>query len=75
MNLLYTMDGCKNCFKAKKHLQDLNISFEEVNILQEPNSHQRLKELVGEVYAPVYVTDQDVFKGLDILNYDTKNLR
>ncbi|QHE50791.1 glutaredoxin family protein [Pontibacillus sp. HMF3514] len=69
MKKLYTMDGCMKCFKAKKQLESQNIEFREINILQTPQAPNQLKDLIGEVYVPVLVTNNKVIKGLDIIEY------
>lgn len=69
MKKLYTMDGCVNCFKAKKHLESQKIEFREINILQTPKAPNQLKDLIGEVYAPVLVTESGVLQGEDIIKF------
>lgn len=67
MNTLYTMDGCSICARSKQYLVNHEIPFEEVNILRTPKAQKSLKNHIGEVYTPVFVTDRMVYKGLDIL--------
>lgn len=74
MYTFYTMDGCSNCHKVKEHLQEQNVSYNEVNILENPKSSKQLLKLIGEVYTPVLVTDNTIIKGLDILNYSKHEL-
>lgn len=69
MITLYTMDGCSVCEKAKQHLTQQQVSFQEVNILHTPGAQKALKALIGEVYTPVLASSSNIYKGLDILNY------
>ncbi|MFC0523764.1 glutaredoxin family protein [Pontibacillus salicampi] len=76
MNVLYTMDGCINCYKAKKHLDSYNISYKEINILEQQEAANTLINLIGEVYTPVYVTTNNkILKGKNILHHQKEDLR
>ncbi|WP_243292344.1 glutaredoxin family protein [Bacillus sp. FJAT-47783] len=70
VNLLYTIDGCHICAKVKGHLREKNVSFKEVNVLEDRKGAQQLKELIGEVYTPVFVSEDKVMKGLGILMFE-----
>ncbi|KGP71763.1 glutaredoxin family protein [Pontibacillus yanchengensis] len=70
MNILYMMDGCTRCHKAKKYLEAKGTPFTEINILEEPHTASTLMELIGEVYTPVFVTDKKILKGDEILEYE-----
>jgi arsenate reductase-like glutaredoxin family protein len=65
--ILYTIDGCVNCYKAKQHLIQNNIPFTEKNVFIDENSASEIKELLGEVVTPVFVSGHVVLKGKDIL--------
>ncbi|PTL39080.1 glutaredoxin family protein [Alkalicoccus saliphilus] len=69
MITLYTIDGCSVCEQARQHLTQQTISFKERNILHTPEAQKELKELIGEVYAPVLKSEKGIYRELDILNY------
>jgi glutaredoxin len=65
--VLYTIDGCVDCHKAKQHLIKNNISFIEKNLFTDRHAASEIKELLGEVVTPVFVNGHVVVKGHDIL--------
>lgn len=70
--VLYTMDGCLSCFKAKQHLIQNNIYFIEKNLFTDLNAALEIKDLLGEVTAPVFVDGAFILKGSDILRIERK---
>ncbi|MBY6035793.1 hypothetical protein KUV80_03980 [Fictibacillus nanhaiensis] len=65
--ILYMIDGCMECYKAKQHLTNLHYSFIEKNIISDPKASFELKKLIGEINTPVFVDDHVLLKGRDIL--------
>jgi glutaredoxin len=70
--VLYTIDGCVICHKAKQHLIQNNISFIEKNLFTDRHGALEIKELLGEVVTPVLVNGPVVVKGNDILAFEEK---
>ncbi|APH05757.1 hypothetical protein [Bacillus weihaiensis] len=64
--ILYTIDGCVECFQVRRHLLTANIEFREKNLLKDRKSATEVFTLVGEVIAPVFVDGEKIVKGLDI---------
>ena len=60
--VLYTIDGCFNCYKVKHHLIKNNISFTEKNLFTDKNAALEIKKLLGEIITPVFVDGDRYFK-------------
>jgi glutaredoxin len=71
--VLYTIDGCVNCYKAKQHLIQNNISFIEKNLFTDRDAASEIKELLGEVVTPVFVNGHVVLTGNDIVEVENKS--
>lgn len=71
--VLYTIDGCFNCHKARQHLIIHNISFIEKNLFTDEKAAFELKKLIGEVITPVFVDGNLILKGNDILKIENNN--
>ncbi|RWZ55012.1 glutaredoxin [Halobacillus fulvus] len=67
MSVLYMMDGCPVCAQVLKHLNEHRIQYEKRNIIEEYDAREKLKKLTGEVYVPVFVHDQGILVGRNIL--------
>jgi len=52
---LYTITSCIECLKIKQQMVLKNISFEEVNILEQPERQEELIKLAGELNVPFLV--------------------
>lgn len=59
--ILYTITGCVYCYKATEHLMKEDISFLEINILNEPARSRDIKRLVGEVKVPVLSLQGEIY--------------
>ncbi|UII54156.1 glutaredoxin family protein [Cytobacillus spongiae] len=68
---LYTINGCEICVQARNHLERLHLSYQEINILEEPNSVTTLIDRLGEVITPVLIIKNQTIIGKDILNLQT----
>lgn len=66
--ILYTIDGCIKCHRAKQHLIKNDITFLEKNLFIDNEAAIELKELLGEVNTPVFVDGPYIIKGSEILN-------
>lgn len=58
--VIYTLEYCPYCKKAKKMLCDLNISFEEIDVTQDEEKYS--KEL-SNLYSIKNVTYPQIFIG------------
>jgi glutaredoxin len=63
-SLLYTIVGCSKCHRVKEYLEMSHLSFEEVNITENPDRAEEVIQLLGEFYVPVLLyKDYTVVKG------------
>lgn len=73
MNILYMMDGCPICAQAIQHLNEKDIPFKRINILEKSSARNELKELIGEVYTPVLIHEKGVSIGRNIMEMTETN--
>jgi glutaredoxin len=66
--ILFAIDGCHTCYKARKYLEKEGIPFQEKNILEDQEAVNQLKEKVGEIVTPVLLAGNDILIGKDILS-------
>jgi glutaredoxin len=67
--VLYTIDGCIDCHKAKQHLMQNHISFLEKNLFHDKHAALEVKEILGEIITPLYVDGAVILKGTEILKF------
>ena len=60
---IYTKDGCPYCAKAKKSFQEKGVSFQEINVSQNPGSIGEMEKLSGMRKVPVIVENGRVTVG------------
>lgn len=61
---MYTKPGCPYCAAAKEHYQKKGISFEEINVIDNPAAQKKLLALSkGERIVPVIVDGGKVTLG------------
>ncbi|MFZ3591829.1 glutaredoxin family protein [Bacillus sp. DJP31] len=53
--ILFTIDGCTKCFKAKKLLENNGVDYIEKNVLHDLDARTELIELVNEVIVPILI--------------------
>jgi glutaredoxin len=74
--ILYTINGCYQCYRAKEHLIKRHIPFQEMNLLEHPRAIEALKSLVGDVRTPVFHMNETIWIGEEIhqleKNIDTR---
>lgn len=56
---VYTKDGCNYCLQAKEHLKKLEITYEEINITDNPAARDKLLA-EGHKSLPVLYADNDL---------------
>ncbi|AIM24609.1 glutaredoxin-like protein NrdH [Melissococcus plutonius] len=59
---IFSKNNCMQCKMTKRYLTENNISFEEINIDQEPYELNRLKEQ-GFQSVPVIISDTTTIVG------------
>ncbi|WP_270182366.1 glutaredoxin family protein [Alkalihalobacillus sp. CinArs1] len=57
---LYTITSCIECEKTKRLLKQSGISFDEVNVLEQPERQEDLYQLAGEFLVPLLVYNNKV---------------
>ena len=64
---IYSTSWCQPCALAKKLLEELNYSYEEIDIEKEGISRQDLMKLTGGMTVPQIVIHGESIGGLDRL--------
>ena len=67
--VLYSADWCGACKKAKRHLDDRGIAYEERNV-DDPRFAAELVEKTGERAIPVIEVDGRILTGFNASGYD-----
>lgn len=62
---VYSKDKCQQCKGVKRWLKSNGIAFNEINVSEQPEYIQEVKDL-GFTSLPVVKSDDLVFSGLDI---------
>lgn len=62
---VYSKDHCQQCKGVKRWLKSNGIAFNEINVSEQPEYIQEVKDL-GFTSLPVVKSDDLVFSGLDI---------
>jgi glutaredoxin-related protein len=65
-NILFTINGCGKCEKARKHLVLSKINYSEVNILEKPKYLEKLLQHAGEIKIPAFLYGGRILTGNDI---------
>lgn len=64
--LIYTLPNCVQCDMTKKQFKANNVSFEEINLTDHPQTSQSLKETYGFTQAPIIVTEAGAWSGFKL---------
>lgn len=62
---VYSKDKCQQCKGVKRWLKSNGIAFNEINVSEQPEYIQEVKDL-GFTSLPVVKSEDLVFSGLDI---------
>lgn len=62
---VYSKDRCQQCKGVKRWLKSNGIAFNEINVSEQPEYIQEVKDL-GFTSLPVVKSEDLVFSGLDI---------
>ena len=63
---LYSRGICGWCLDAKKYLREHDLTFQEVDVGQDPAAFEEMKKLSGQTYVPVIVVDGQVLADFDV---------
>ena len=64
---IYSTTWCPSCISAKKLLDSLNESYEEINIEEENITREKLKEITGAMTIPQIIINNQCIGGFDQL--------
>jgi glutaredoxin 3 len=66
---LYSREWCSWCIDAKDYLTDKGYQFEEIDVGQDREAYEEMKELSEQTYVPTFVAGDKV-----LANFDTDQL-
>ncbi len=64
---MYTTDWCSYCVRAKAHLEQKGLEFEEINLADDPNFREKIQALTGGRTVPQILIDGRPIGGYDEL--------
>ena len=75
--LIFTLDGCYHCSSLKKRLDDINITYKEVEVGQNPEIWGEIVKLVKYEFLPtILVSPENSENGhiyVPSVNYQTED--
>jgi glutaredoxin 3 len=66
---LYSREWCSWCIDAKEYLSERGYSFTEIDVGEDREAYQEMKELSNQTYVPTFVAGDQV-----LANFDTDQL-
>ena len=60
---VYTKPNCPSCLFTKQTLDQLGISYQEVDLIESPTALAKIRDEWGFSQAPVVETEEDVWSG------------
>ena len=66
---LYSREWCSWCIDAKEYLSERGYNFAEVDVGQDRDAYEEMKELSDQTYVPTFVAGDKV-----LANFDTDQL-
>ena len=66
---LYSREWCSWCIDAKDYLTERGYKFEEIDVGQDRQAYEEMKELSEQTYVPTLVAGEEV-----LANFDTDQL-
>jgi len=66
---LYSREWCSWCIDAKEYLTDRGYSFLEIDVGEDREAYQQMKQLSNQTYVPTFVAGDKV-----LANFDTDQL-
>lgn len=68
--IVYSTPTCPYCQRAKKHLSDKGISFEDVNVADDLERQEEMVAKSGQMGVPVLDINGTVIVGFDLARID-----
>jgi glutaredoxin len=66
---LYSREWCSWCIDAKEYLPEKGYRFTEINVGQDRQAYEEMKEISDQTYVPTFVAGDKV-----LANFDTDQL-
>ena len=66
---LYSREWCSWCIDAKEYLSERGYNFTEIDVGQNRDAYEEMKELSDQTYVPTFVAGDKV-----LANFDTDQL-
>ena len=66
---LYSREWCSWCIDAKDYLTERGYKFTEIDVGEDRNAYQEMRELSDQTYVPTFVAGEKV-----LANFDTDQL-
>ncbi|NLZ24316.1 NrdH-redoxin [Candidatus Dojkabacteria bacterium] len=63
--VIYTSPDCAYCYTVKGFLEDNNLEYEEIDIYNDEEGYDRMKEISNQDSVPVTVIDGEIVLGWD----------
>lgn len=63
--VIYTSPDCAYCYTVKGFLEDNNLEYEEIDIYNDEEEYDRMKEISNQDSVPVTVIDGEIVLGWD----------
>ena len=63
--VVYSSPDCVYCYSVKGYLDDKGIEYEEINIYDDTEAYDEMKEFSGQDSVPVTVVGEEVIVGWD----------
>jgi glutaredoxin 3 len=66
---LYSREWCSWCIDAKEYLTERGFKFKEIDVGEDRQAYEEMKELSDQTYVPTFVAGDNV-----LANFDTNQL-
>jgi len=67
---LYSRQWCSWCIDAKDYLSANGYQFQDIDVGQDRQAYEEMKQLSSQTYVPTFVADDKV-----LANFDTEQLQ
>lgn len=67
---LYSREWCSWCIDAKDYLTEKGYKFTEIDVGQDRDAYEQMKDLSDQTYVPTFVAGEKV-----LANFDTDQLQ
>jgi alkyl hydroperoxide reductase subunit F len=62
---IYSSPDCMYCYTVKGYLEDNGFEYEEINIYEDTQAYEEMKEFSGQKNVPVTVIGEEIILGWD----------